>query len=63
VLFECDSLSVILEFKKEGHYGSGRGQLNFDTELIFSSLASHSFQHVKKDANKATHYITKFALS
>jgi hypothetical protein len=63
VLLERDSLSVISALKKEGHCGIGCGQLISYTKLILSRLANHSFQHVKKDANKAAHCMAKFALS
>lgn len=63
MLFEGDSLSVISELKKEGPCVSGCGLLISYIKLILSSLDHLCFQHVKRDANKAAHYIAKFALS
>jgi hypothetical protein len=63
VLFEGDSLSVILELKKGGPCVSGCGLLISYIKLILSSLDYLCFQHVKRDANKAAYCLTKFAFS
>jgi hypothetical protein len=63
MILEGDSLSVISDLKKIGPCGSGCGQLISDTKLILSSLLHCDFHHMKRDANKVAHCMSKFALS
>jgi hypothetical protein len=63
VMFEGDSLNVVCGFHNLSNNQSYFGMMSADCNRLSSPFNSFSLSHVKHNANMATYFLTKFALT